>query len=42
MHAGCPVLVGEKIGANIWLDRIGGMPMLTKTAAHENEAADSL
>lgn len=33
MHAGCPVLVGEKLGANIWLDGKGGQPMLTRAAA---------
>eukprot|EP01043_Picozoa_sp_COSAG02_P060841 COSAG02_NODE_8042_length_2737_cov_2.543215_2_plen_209_part_00 len=33
MHAGCPVLVGEKLGANIWLDRKGGQPMLARVAS---------
>eukprot|EP01052_Picozoa_sp_SAG31_P000493 SAG31_NODE_14_length_37953_cov_109.719660_27_plen_647_part_00 len=33
MHAGCPVLVGEKLGANIWLDGKGGQPMLARVAA---------
>ena len=30
IHAGCPVLVGEKYGANIWLDRRGGDTLLTQ------------
>lgn len=28
--------VGEKIGANLWLDRIGGVPMLTTHEREEN------
>ena len=29
MHAGCPVLVGEKWAANIWLDRRDGVPLFS-------------
>ena len=31
LHAGCPVLVGTKLAANIWLDRRDGVPMHTNT-----------
>ena len=35
MHAGCPVLLGEKWGLNIWLDKRDGQPLLTSSSHAE-------
>jgi prolyl 4-hydroxylase len=35
MHAGCPVLAGEKWATNIWLDRKAGVPLFSD-ASHQS------